>query len=297
VAELFGAAAGSLIDRIWPYDQPALMKHPWRYLRLFRNLRRERFDAVLTCHNPDNFSLSQALAGRFLGPRWLIGFDGKENARFYDLAVPSSTAKPYAEAMLDLWRAVDPGAAPVAGELTVPAETVSAAAREFPPAAGGILIWLGATGNKGLPPDALVHLHEQIRKHTELPVQFAAGQADAERLSRYPAWVGERTLIWKRPLTETAAFLSSFRLFVSGDTGPMHLAAALGLPTLAVFVGSNIRQYGRQEEDRHLSLSWKGTPDDRRVVNCFLEKWCAANPPPKPRPGPPPSRSPTPTGS
>lgn len=272
VADLFRAAAGSLIDRLWPYNQPALMKHPWQYLALFWKLRRERFDVVITSHNPDNFSLSQALAGRFFKPRWLVGFDWKENARFYDLAVPSSAAKPYADAMVDLWRALDPGAAFIAGGLQVPAEVISRVTAKFPSAAGGgILIWLGATGNKVLPGDIFSYLYEQIRKHGDFPVQFAAGPADVKRLSRYPQWIQEKTLLWKEPLLETAAFFSCFRLFVSGDTGPMHLAAALGIPTLTIFVDSNIEQYGYHDGERHFSLLWKNTPEDRRILNRFLE--------------------------
>lgn len=272
VADLFRAAAGSLIDRLWPYNQPALMKRPWQYLALFWKLRGERFDVVITSHNPDNFSLSQALAGRFFKPRWLVGFDWKENARFYDLAVVSSAAKPYADAMVDLWRALDPGAAFIAGGLQVPGEEISRVAAKFTPAAGGgILIWLGATGNKVLPGDIFSYLYEQIRKHGDLPVQFAAGPADVERLSRYPQWIQEKTLLWKDPLLETAAFFSCFRLFISGDTGPMHLAAALGIPTLTIFVDSNIEQYGYHDGKRHFSLLWKNTPEDRRILNRFLE--------------------------
>lgn len=272
VAELFRVAAGNLIDRLWPYNQPALMKQPWQYLTLFGKLRRERFDVVITSHNPDNFSLSQALAGRFFKPRWLIGFDWQENARFYDLAVPSSTAKPYAEAMVDLWRALSPGAAFIAGGLQLPAEAISRVSAKFPPAAGGgILIWLGATGNKVLPGDIFSYLYEQIREHSDLPVQFAAGPADLEPLSRYPRWIQEKTLLWKESLIETAAFFSCFKLFISGDTGPMHLAAALDLPTLTIFVDSNIQQYGYNDGERHFSLLWKNTPEDRRTLNRFLK--------------------------
>lgn len=277
VAELFRFAAGGLVDRIRPYDQPAMMRRPWSYLGLVAALRRERFDAVLTSHNPDNVSLSQALAGRFMRPRWLIGFDWKGNGKFYDVPVASSVDKPYAQAMVDLWRAVDPGASVPEGRLQVPAEAAARVAREVPQAAGGgVLVWLGATGSKGLPPDALDGVMEHCARHGNLPVQVAAGPADAERLACYPEAVQERTLIWKRPLTETAAFLAAFRLVVSGDTGPMHLAAALGVPTLTVFVRSSIRQYGYEDGGRNASLVWRGAEEDRRKLDALLDRLIAS---------------------
>jgi heptosyltransferase-2/heptosyltransferase-3 len=267
IAELYQRATAKLIDKIWPYNQPALMKRPWKYLSLLRNIRREKFDVVLTSHNPDNFSLSQAIFGRLFKPRWLVGFNWKDNARFYDFAVASSTEKHYAEAMVDLWRAFDPAALCRFGGLGISAEEKQTVTRKYPQfAEGGILIWLGATGNKILPGDIFAYLYEQLRKASAMPVFFAAGPADQELLRQYPDWIREQTTIWKAPLPESAAFFSLFSLFVSGDTGPAHLAAALNLPTLTIFVGSSIQQYGYHDGKKHFSLFWQGVTEDRQRV-------------------------------
>lgn len=45
------------------------------------------------------------------------------------------------------------------------------------------------------------------------------------------------------PLGALKALLASVQLAVSGDSGPMHLAAALGVPIVAVF-GSSVRSFG-----------------------------------------------------
>jgi ADP-heptose:LPS heptosyltransferase len=179
--------------------------------------------------------------------------------------------------MVDLWRAVDPKAVVPSGHLQVPAETTARVARDVPQAArGGVLVWLGATGRKGLPPDALACVMAYFDRRGDLPVHMAAGPADAGRLENYPAAVRETALIWTRPLTETAAFLAAFRLVVSGDTGPMHLAAALGVSTLTVFVRSSMQQYGYQGGGRHASLLWKGAEEDRRKLDALLQSLIAA---------------------
>jgi ADP-heptose:LPS heptosyltransferase len=41
-----------------------------------------------------------------------------------------------------------------------------------------------------------------------------------------------------------AALLARFDVFVTGDTGPMHLAAAVGTPVVALFGPADPRRYG-----------------------------------------------------
>ena len=88
------------------------------------------------------------------------------------------------------------------------------------------------------------------------PVRFAAAGAelarsrgacviligsahDAHALSAVKAaWPSDLRLIElpvETNLVELAAVLERLSLFITGDTGPMHLAAAVGTPTLAVF--------------------------------------------------------------
>lgn len=270
VAELMAMAAPpGLLDKIWPYHQRRMLQGPWQYISLLRDLKNERFDLVITSHNPDNFSLSQAIFGRWIRPRWLVGFDARDSRAFYDVAVKSTPEKHYADAMIDLWRIVDPAATCEIGGLQIPAgQREPVRQRE---GAGGVLIWLGATGKKVLPAAVVTFLYEQSVA-SGCPVQLAAGPADAAYLQTLPAEIRDRTRLWRAPLTETAAFFAGFDAFLSGDTGPMHLAAALGIPTLTVFVNSNIRQYGYHDGQRHFSLLWQDTPEDREKLRAYLQQ-------------------------
>jgi lipopolysaccharide heptosyltransferase II len=53
-------------------------------------------------------------------------------------------------------------------------------------------------------------------------------------------------------LTELAALLESLDVFITGDTGPMHLAAAVGTPVVALFGPSDPRRYGPLGSGHHV---------------------------------------------
>jgi heptosyltransferase-2 len=70
---------------------------------------------------------------------------------------------------------------------------------------------------------------------------------------------------------QMAALIDRCDLFVSGDTGPMHVAAALGRPVAALFHSSDHRVYGPRGRNSRVVLGTDGviTPDD--VVNAIWD--------------------------
>lgn len=70
-----------------------------------------------------------------------------------------------------------------------------------------------------------------------LQTVVAWGPAEAERASRVAELAGPGTdTAPPTDLVELAALLRAARLVVGGDTGPVHLAASLGTPTVGVFL-------------------------------------------------------------
>lgn len=118
-----------------------------------------------------------------------------------------------------------------------------------------------AHGDKPCPPPALTaalarHLHE----HHNLQLALIGSEADhptrpalMEALSPLPIV----DLTGRTSLSETAALLTRARLHFSRDTGPAHLAAGLGTPTLTLFM----------EPDRYnRAARWRPLGERVRVI-------------------------------
>lgn len=268
VAELIKEYSPGLVDNFWMYNQNVLLSHPLKFLKWITKLRNEHFDLILSSHNPDNFSLSQAILGRWCKPWLLAGFQWGDSDYYYDASIFSGTEKHYSDSQLDLWRRFDDTAVLEWGGLNVPQEAVENAFHDWNLDIGKpcALIWLGATGNKTLPPDLVAFLFEQILKKSGMHVQFALGKADASHMNEFPEWIRSNTLVWEKPLADTAKFFAGFQLFVSGDTGPMHIAAALDIPTLTIFTHSRMEQYGYRDGQRHFALNYSGTAAEKDAI-------------------------------
>ena len=90
---------------------------------------------------------------------------------------------------------------------------------------------------------AASRLSEQMEA-TFVLLGSAAERPHAEAVTRaLPAGSRAIDLAGKAPLVDLAAILQRLALLITGDTGPMHLAAAVGTPVLAIFGPSDPRRY------------------------------------------------------
>lgn len=52
-----------------------------------------------------------------------------------------------------------------------------------------------------------------------------------------------------------AALIERVKLFISNDSGPAHVAAAIGTPSITIFGAANIEDWAAIDTTRHHSLS------------------------------------------
>jgi heptosyltransferase-3 len=242
-----------------------MLLNPWTLARVVWTLRRAHYDLVV----------EGARGGSFLGAFFAAASGGRLRAAaagsryqgFFNVRVPRS---PDLEHKVDLLLAflADLGIPPVTRALRVVLTDAERAAaethwRSWGLASGGraIGVVVGARGRKQWPPEQLVELIKRLQLRSGLKVVLFAGPEERDEAIRLGHELAGAVVVAPQlGVRDFAALLSSCALVVSRDTGPMHLAAAVGTPTVGVFDTTNPGCYApRGSRHRAVQVSAEDT--------------------------------------
>ncbi len=94
--------------------------------------------------------------------------------------------------------------------------------------------------------DRYVQLCNTIQTRTGLPIVLIGSGKEREQIEALAARLDKPAVIAAGTLTfrEAAALISDANAMVSGDTGPMHVAGAVGTPHVAIFGATSPHWYG-----------------------------------------------------
>jgi len=93
--------------------------------------------------------------------------------------------------------------------------------------------------------DGFILLAQRIQDVYNLPIAFISGREDREKCAKISGEIkGSFNLGGKLNFQELAALLQKAKIFITNDSGPLHLASALGVPTLAIFGPTDPVKYG-----------------------------------------------------
>jgi lipopolysaccharide heptosyltransferase II len=230
------------LDEIIPYSysRPGVLEQ----MRVGFLLKRKRFDLVVDLFgNPRS-----ALLTWMSGARVRVGPDRRERGRLYTIRV-ADDGKPKTAVEFHNQYIAAAGIPPSASrtELFLTEEETRDAlsylrwvcpeGKTLDPASPIVGIHPGATwpAKKWLP-ERFAALADTVRAKLGARVIITAGPGDAETVSAVGAGaVSAPTMLNVLPLRQLAAVISCCNVFVSNDAGPMHIAAALGVPTVGLF--------------------------------------------------------------
>lgn len=231
---------------------------------MVRDLRRERYDLALDLQGNSKSGLFTLLSG---APR-RVGFD-RDGAREWPNLLATNRRIPLgkddfhiSERSLALTRGAFPGGkdAPAAGPLSVipaAAEAVEGRLGEFGFAAGPIVVLhYGTTWTTKLwPLESWRELASRlVRERGVRPVLTWGSEAERFAAEAIREGSGGEAVLWPRgTLPELVALLARADLVVGGDTGPVHIAAAVGTPTVSLYRVTDARRNGPRG-DRHIRL-------------------------------------------
>lgn len=237
------------VDRVITFDPNRLRPSgtPWRpavwaaLFGLIRRLRASEFDLALALYGP-----WAGLLAYLSGARFRVGYGGESHPNFFHLALPGRRyleRRHEAEYTLGVAAAVGAPGGPQDYWLRPLPEAearleAKLAALEIPAGLPLVGVQAGAANGsaKQWYPDRWAAAANEVARRRGAGVVLT-GTARERPLAEairaglaVPAW----NLAGKTDIPELVALLGRLQLFLSGDTGPMHLATALGVPTVAV---------------------------------------------------------------
>jgi heptosyltransferase II len=109
---------------------------------------------------------------------------------------------------------------------------------------------------KRWPPERFAEVAHLVRRHLKVPVVLTAGPNDHDVIGEVQkAYGAELPVFAGLPLRQLAAVLSQCAVFVANDSGPMHISAAVGTPTIGIFgPGEENIWFPYREADGHSAL-------------------------------------------
>jgi heptosyltransferase III len=223
-------------------------------LRLVMEMRRRRFALCINLHGGPTSAWLTALGGA----QWKAGFHNFRWRRLYHFLVPDArqilgqetvhTAELQAAALY--WLGLPPGTIPPAKLI------VSAGCREswhsnrskLGLAADQDYVVIHPTAlyaTKQWAPEKFAEIGALLERAAKLPALYACGPGESGVLDAVEAAAGHRLRrLQDVSLDLYAAALSEARLFVGNDSGPAHMASALGRPVVVIFGSSSSRIWG-----------------------------------------------------
>ncbi|UCF67364.1 MAG: glycosyltransferase family 9 protein [Acidobacteriota bacterium] len=249
-------------SEIWPMPRTSPAT-PLRLARFFRKLRSRPFDIAID--GGRGGSLSGALAVRVARARIKVGGAGTPYSEYFNVRVePPPAGAHRIEGLLSMLAALGVSTDDKRMRLVLaPDEQQWAAERWREYGLDGrrvIGLNVGARGDKRWPLPRFIELARLVREQGAAVV-FFVGPEDEQHLDEAGGvWpqgaIIDRTFEPRR----FAALLARCHVVVTGDTGPMHLAAAVGTPVVALFRRWNYEEFRPLGERHRLLFAPQGPP-------------------------------------
>lgn len=221
-----------------------------QFVGLVARFRRLKPDVLI---NFETFNNAGALLSFLTGARTRIGFDDRHEGMFYTHPVKNDPAKHISEVFSDLLKPLGIDSHYRYFDFSGPEEESGKIKSLLAQSEKDrfICVHPGTSVNftgKRYREDALSALVDLLIERHDLPVFFTGNKSEKETVERIIGRVLNKKKVMNLAgalnLGEFMELLKQSHLLISGDTGPVHLAASLGV-NVAVFYGpTSPRRYG-----------------------------------------------------
>lgn len=243
-------AANPYVDRVLVYDD----KHWLSTLRLAAALRAFHYDGVVALHA----SLRTALLALATGAAWRVVHNHSGQNHFATIPIlAAKESKSAIERDLDAIRAL--GTEDDGQELDFPLSTDDLRfAREYIEdhgVASNQPFWVLAPGagkaHKAIPPGLVAGFLRLARQRFPGPWVILAGAEDVELASAIERELDDPPIVFNQSLRTAGALMSLSGGVVAADSGPKHVAVAVGAKTLTLWTNEPLAEWHPYPLDQH----------------------------------------------
>ena len=221
------------------------VRKPNEVFKQAASLRREKYAAAVLVNHSFRSALTAALAGIPIR----VGHDREYRRVLLTHPVAYGESEYETKMNFDMLEAIG-----VPYTFRNPFLVVSSAEREFGKSSVGpraVGVQPGARfGQKQLRPETLNFVAERLREHG-FEIVLLGGPEEAKIAAEFPG--AATNLVGKTSIRETIGVLSALKLMIGGDTGLMHMAAAVDCPTVTVFGPTPLEKWAHRYEP-HVAL-------------------------------------------
>jgi len=233
------------LSQVYAYDKKWSLKENWKFAR---NLSQNDYDLGLNLHG----NWRTALLLKVINPNYTIGYGGKGRGIWLNQELLATKGIHMVDVYLKFLEEMGFKELDNQGiELEVNQEA-SKNMLDFLQKHGikgeDRLVGLNTGGSwptKQWTKEGFAQLGDRLEEELQAKVIFFGGPGDVERVNEIAAMMKTKPIIatGETTLKELAALAARCDLFISGDTGPVHVAAAVGTPTIALFGPSDEQKY------------------------------------------------------
>lgn len=247
----------------------------WAYFRLIKQIRSAGYDLAV------DVSGSQSAMGAFVvgfsGARLRAGLRGKKD-RWFNIRLAKPAERNKYRILPALVAALGLKSEETRPYIALTAEEKAEGKRKIDAAVGPgggpvVAVFAGgrASRRKRLPAEYFLQLAAGLRRSGAKIVLFV-GPEEKNLIDFFKQSLGQGIpAIYEPSVRMFAAMVSCCDLFVTSDSGPMHLACAVGTRTVAIFQRRNHHHWGPPESLARIVFRRGGPPVDE-VLNACVEE-------------------------
>ncbi|MBI5527225.1 MAG: glycosyltransferase family 9 protein [Deltaproteobacteria bacterium] len=248
LADRYAWIAGRLpgVKEAMPFRKRDFFRHPLSFIAFIQSLRARGYALAVDGGKDDTFSLTTALLMRASGAQIRLGHR-RDVTPFLTLAVergPDGLAE--AGRRLNLTKAFGEKTFDAALRLNAVSDGRQALISTLQEARFKVGVYPGARKHDHRVPAKVLSAAVLRLTAKGIGVLVIPGVGDLD-LCRSVAKKGGALLAPIAPGPDLCSLIRTCDLFIANDTGPMHLAVALGVPTLGLFVRGEAGRWGHSE--------------------------------------------------